>query len=55
MAKRSRKVYCGTISAMDQFNAHKPQFNGYAGGYGAHRNKKAYCRTQKHKTNYLFD
>lgn len=29
-----------------------PKFNSHQGGYGPHKNKKAYTRKEKHKTNY---
>lgn len=38
-----------TIPADRVWQAHKPKYNGYACGYGAHRNKKAYRRKQKHR------
>ena len=37
------------IPAERIWDAHKPRFNGYACGHGAHRNKKAYTRKQKHR------
>lgn len=54
MAKKKKNIYCGTITAMQIFDAQKPQFNGFGCGHGAHKNKKAYNRKDKAWRNDLY-
>lgn len=37
------------ITAQQQFDVEKPRYNAHQTGTGAHLNKKAYTRKQKHR------
>lgn len=43
--KKGKKKY--TITSEQQFDFQKPKYNGFAGGYGPHKNKK-----EKRKQNW---
>lgn len=50
MAKKKNKaIRIGTITKEQRFEAEKPRYNAYQGGYGAFKSKKAYSRKDKHK------
>lgn len=50
--KKNKSIKIGTISKEMIFNSTKERYNPFQGGYGAHRNKKAYNRKEKHKQKY---
>lgn len=50
--KKNTPIKIGEISKELLFNAKKERYNPYQGGYGAHKNKKAYTRKDKHKVKY---
>lgn len=52
MKRKNKPIKIGTIDKELIFNATKERFNPFQGGYGAHKNKKAYSRKQKHKEKY---
>lgn len=53
MSKKKNKIIkIGEISKEMVFNATKERYNPFQGGYGAHKNKKAYTRKEKYKTKY---
>ena len=53
MAKKKNKpIKIGVISREMLFNSTKERFNPFQGGTGAHKNKKAYIRKEKHKKKY---
>lgn len=43
------------IPADKVWQAHKPKYNGFACGHGAHRNKKAYRRKPKHQRDLSYE
>lgn len=47
MSKRKEKKY--VITSEQLFDMQKPKFSGFQGGYGAHKNKKAYDRRRDKK------
>lgn len=50
--KKNKNIKIGEIPKELVFNATKERYNPYQGGYGAHKNKKAYTRKDKHKVKY---
>lgn len=40
MNKKKKTIHVATITSVEIFDMHKPQFNGYACGHGAHGDKK---------------
>lgn len=53
MAKKKNKIIkIGEISKEMVFNATKERYNPFQGGYGVHKNKKAYTRKEKYRTKY---
>lgn len=53
MSKKKNKIIkIGEISKEMVFNATKERYNPFQGGYGAHKNKKAYTRKEKYRTKY---
>lgn len=53
MKRKNKPIKVGVIEKEMIFNATKERFNAFQGGYGAHKNKKAYSRKSKHKQKYI--
>ena len=47
MSKKKKKISCGKITSKQIFDAQKPQFNGFAYGYGSHGDKSYNRRRMK--------
>ncbi len=49
MGRKNNRI---TIDSMTVWKAHKPKYNGFACGYGAHESKRGYNRA-KEKREFL--
>ena len=47
MSKKKKKISCGKITSKQLVDAQKPQFNGFACGYGSHGDKSYNRRKMK--------